>query len=186
MIQSNCKLGIYSRNKNEYKWQTFATTLKKKYVGRFKESLPINLDLLYQELKDKDFYLTPEIINYVGLSESKYSGNRNKTYINVGNNIKWLSKSLKKDEKIDEYRIIVGILYKQGQTIWGKWALYNIHTKKITLRSTVNRYAVPKNRLIPTQQSGWYIHQTELCACHLFWKKLRENLTLLKEIACMF
>lgn len=29
MTQSNCKLGIYSRDKNEYKWQTFATILKK-------------------------------------------------------------------------------------------------------------------------------------------------------------
>ena len=36
MIKSNCKLGVYSRNKNEYKWQTFDTSLKKKYVGRFK------------------------------------------------------------------------------------------------------------------------------------------------------
>ena len=40
-IGSNCKLGIYSNNKKEYKWQTFSTDLKKNYVGRFRESLPI-------------------------------------------------------------------------------------------------------------------------------------------------
>uniref|UniRef100_A0A6C0M0M3 Uncharacterized protein n=1 Tax=viral metagenome TaxID=1070528 RepID=A0A6C0M0M3_9ZZZZ len=187
MIQSNCKLGIYSRNKNEYKWQTFATSLKKKYVGRFKESLPINLDLLYQELRGKKFYLTPEIINHTDIDVGKYSGNRNKTYIDVGKNTSWLSKCLKYKEKIEDYRILLGILYRDDQTIWGKWALYNIHTKKITLRSTVNEYyGVPKNRLLPTKQSGWYIHQTELCACHLFWKKLYDNLTLLKDVSSLF
>ncbi len=187
MIQSNCKLGVYSKNKNEYKWQTFATSLKKKYVGRFKESSPIDLDLLYRELKSKKFYLTHEIINYMGISESNYSGNRNKTLIDVGKNTSWLSKCLKDVEKIEDYRIIVGILYRNNQTIWGKWALYNIHTKKITLRSTVNEYyQVPKNRLIPTQESGWFIHQTELSADHLFWKKLYDNLTLLKDISSLF
>jgi len=189
MIQSNCKLGVYSRNKSEYKWQTFASTLKKKYVGRFKESLPINLDLLYQELRGKKFYLTPEILYHtdiVDMSDGKYSGNRNKVYINLGKNTRWLPKCLKNEEKIIDYRIILGILYINGETIWGKWALYNVHTKKITLRSTVNRYTVPKNRLLPTQDSRWYIHQTELCACHVFWKKLYDHLILLKEISHMF
>ena len=98
-----------------------------------------------------------------------------------------LSAILKYKEKKEDYIILLGILYRDSQTIWGKWALYNIHTKKITLRSTVNEYyGVPKNRLIPTQESGWFIHQTELCACHLFWKKLLENLTLLKDISSLF
>ena len=150
--------------------------IKKKYVGRFKESLPIHLDLLYQELNTKNFDINEETLNF----ENKEAENRNLTYINPGNNVKWLKKCLTKNDKIEDYRVFLGILYKEDDIIWGKWALYNINTKKITLRSTVNKnYQVPKNRVIPSQESEWYIHQTELSADHLFWKKLYDILTIL-------
>jgi len=141
--------------------------IKKKYIGRFKESAPISLKLLHRELENKDFNR---------LSRT------NTTNISIVYNTIWLAKCLKSDEKIEYFRVLTGVLYHSENTTWGKWALYNIVTKKITLRSTVNRFAVPKNRLISIPDSEWYIHKTELCASHLFWKNLLENLKILKEI----
>lgn len=78
--------------------------IKKKYVGRCKETSPISLKLLQSELKDKDFNR---------LSRT------NTTNISIGYNTIWLPKCLKSDEKIEYFRVLTGVLYHSENTTWG-------------------------------------------------------------------
>ena len=171
MSDDHMKLGYYYNDKSILKWQTFTDITKKQYKGRGQETKPISIKYLYDQIKDKYDFIKQHLNNY---SDSKFI------------EIEKVNKRhfLKNDELLIDYIVILGMKdsdKSDDEEAWQKYALLNIKTGKVILRSIFCNS--DKYKYIKSRDEKWKIHKSELSCNLIFWFNLYHRIESLGLIS---